>query len=214
LLRSKRATVSVFMSRCGKLTAPGIWPAMYASRERASITTMSARAALRSTDKSHESVWNRSLPSIIVAVSAGSGAPNSRTADISFAIIDQSTSIPDRIASCSRRKVLRVAYLVTSATRSLCWQPAKHSRKSPLHARALAPTMSAPRFPGTSGRAASRSAMGNSTPYSQRGRSNRPRSDTGIKECRSTPSSRLEVPQKGAAAASPGHSLSNGIDLS
>jgi hypothetical protein len=29
--------------------------------------------------------------------------------------------------------------------------------------------------------------MGNSTPYSQRARSNRPRSDTGIKECRSTP---------------------------
>ena len=31
-------------------------------------------------------------------------------------------------------------------------------------ARALAQTMSAPRFPGTSGRAASKSAMGNSTP--------------------------------------------------
>jgi hypothetical protein len=69
----------------------------------------------------------------------------------------------------------------TSATRSLRWQPARRSRKSPLHARALAPTMSAPRFPGTSGRAASKSAMGNSTPYRQRGRSNRPRSDTGIK---------------------------------
>ena len=35
------------------------------------------------------------MPSIIVAVSPGSGAPNSRTADISFAIIDQSTSIPE-----------------------------------------------------------------------------------------------------------------------
>ena len=53
----------------------------------------------------------------------------------------------------------------TSATRSLRWQPARRSRKSPLHARALAPTMSAPRFPGTSGRAASKSSMGNSTPY-------------------------------------------------
>jgi hypothetical protein len=73
----------------------------------------------------------------------------------------------------------------TSATRSLRWQPARRSRRSPPHARALAPTMSAPRFPGTSGRAASKSAMGNSTPNSQRGRSNRPRSDTGIKECRS-----------------------------
>jgi len=38
-----------------------------------------------------------------------------------------------------------------------------------------------------SGRAASKSAMGNSTPYSQRARSNRPRSDTGIKECRPPP---------------------------
>ena len=53
----------------------------------------------------------------------------------------------------------------TSATRSLRWQPARRSRKSPLSARALAPTMSAPRFPGTSGRAASKTAMGNSTPY-------------------------------------------------
>ncbi len=42
-----------------------------------------------------KSVWNRSLPSIIVAVSPGSGVPNSRTADISFAIIDQSTSVPE-----------------------------------------------------------------------------------------------------------------------
>jgi hypothetical protein len=38
----------------------------------------------------------------------------------------------------------------------------------------------APPFPATSGRAASKSAMGNSTPYSQRVRSNRLRSDTGI----------------------------------
>ena len=44
-------------------------------------------------------------------------------------------------------------------------------------ARALAPTMSAPRLPGTSGRVSSKSAMGNSTPYRQPGRTNRPRSD-------------------------------------
>ena len=43
------------------------------------------------------------------------------------------------------------------------------------------PNHVAPPFPATSGRAASKSAMGNSTPYSQRARSNRPRSDTGIK---------------------------------
>jgi hypothetical protein len=34
LLRSRRAVVSEFISRCGKLTDPGMWPAMYASRER------------------------------------------------------------------------------------------------------------------------------------------------------------------------------------
>src|ERR1700730_1285363 len=65
----------------------------------------------------------------------------------------------------------------TSATRSSRWQPARRSRKSPLHARALAPTMSMPRLLGTSGRASSKSAMGNSTPYRQPGRTNRPRSD-------------------------------------
>jgi hypothetical protein len=42
------------------------------------------------------------------------------------------------------------------------------------------PTMSVPPFPATSGRAASKSAMGNSTPYSQRLRSNRLRFDTRI----------------------------------
>src|ERR1700746_610112 len=31
-----------------------MWPAMYASRERASITTIAARPALRSTDKCHD----------------------------------------------------------------------------------------------------------------------------------------------------------------
>src|SRR5215469_4626723 len=65
-----------------------MWPAEYASRERASITTMSESPAPRSTDKSHESVWKRSLSSIITAVSPGSGAPYSRTAEISGAMID------------------------------------------------------------------------------------------------------------------------------
>ena len=46
------------------------------------------KAAWRSTDKSHESVWKRSLSSIVVAVSPGSGAPNSRSAELSFLIVD------------------------------------------------------------------------------------------------------------------------------
>src|SRR6266404_9869777 len=65
-----------------------MWPVAYASRERASIATISENPALRSTDKSHESVWKRSLSSIILAVSPGSGAPYSRTAEISRAMID------------------------------------------------------------------------------------------------------------------------------
>src|SRR5712672_2123134 len=71
----------------------------------------------------------------------------------------------------------------------------------------LAPTMSAPPFPATSGRAASKSAMGNSTPYSQRVRSNRPRSDTGIKECRSTPKGVGRYPPRGTGDASRGASI-------
>src|SRR6516162_10815876 len=65
-----------------------MWAAAYASRERASITTMSENPALRSTDKSQESVWKRSLRSITLAISPGSGAPYSRTAEISCAMID------------------------------------------------------------------------------------------------------------------------------
>jgi hypothetical protein len=49
---------------------------------------MSESPALRSTDKSHESVWKRSLSSIIAAVSPGAGTPYSRTAEISRAMID------------------------------------------------------------------------------------------------------------------------------
>ena len=57
----------------------------------------------------------------------------------------------------------------------------------------LALTMSASSFPGTSGRAASSSAMGSSTPRSRRGWSRAPRSDTGMKnECRSTPKGAAE----------------------
>src|SRR5580700_7763612 len=64
------------------------------------------------------------------------------------------------------------AALRASAIRSLPWQAARRSKKLPLHVRGLAPTMSAPPFPGTSGRAASKSATGSSTPRSRGGRSN------------------------------------------
>jgi hypothetical protein len=58
-----------------------------------------------------------------------------------------------------------------SAIRCLPWQTARRSRESPLHARGLARTMSASSLPGTSGRAASKSATGSSTPTQSRGRS-------------------------------------------
>ena len=71
-----------------------------------------------------------------------------------------------------------------SAIRCLPWQTARRSRKSPLHARGLARTMSASSLPGTSGLAASQSATGSSTPHSRRRRCNAPRSDTGRKKRR------------------------------
>ena len=49
-----------------------------------------------------------------------------------------------------------------SAIRSLPWQTARRSRKSPRHAKGSAPTMSPSRSPGTSEPAASRSATANS----------------------------------------------------
>jgi hypothetical protein len=61
----------------------------------------------------------------------------------------------------------------------LALAPARRSKKSPLHARALARTMSAPRLPDTSGLAASKSAMGSSMPHSRAGRSNASRSEAG-----------------------------------
>jgi hypothetical protein len=69
-----------------------------------------------------------------------------------------------------------------STIRLLPWQPARHSKKSPLHARALARTMSAPRLPGTSGPAASKSAMESSMPQSRPGRGNASPSEAGIKK--------------------------------
>ena len=59
----------------------------------------------------------------------------------------------------------------------LPWQLARRSNKSPLHAKAFARTMSAPRLPDTSGPAASKSAMGSSMPHSRAGRSNASRSE-------------------------------------
>ena len=65
-----------------------------------------------------------------------------------------------------------------SAIRCLPWQPAKRSRKSPLHAKALAQTTSASSLPDTNGLVASKSATGNSTPRRRPGQSNTPRFDS------------------------------------
>ena len=73
-----------------------------------------------------------------------------------------------------RKQLSASAARLASAIRSLPWQAARRSRKSPLHARGFARTMSAAPFPGTSGLAASKSATGSSTPRSRRGRSNAP----------------------------------------
>jgi hypothetical protein len=76
----------------------------------------------------------------------------------------------------------------TSPTRSLLWQTARRSRKSPLHARGRARTMSASSLAATRGLAASKSVMGSSTPRSRRGRSNAPRSDAGRRAAGGRPS--------------------------
>ena len=64
-----------------------------------------------------------------------------------------------------------------SVIRSSPWQRARHRRKSPPLARALARTMSASSSLVTSAPAASKSATGNATLHSRPGRSNAPRSD-------------------------------------
>ena len=63
------------------------------------------------------------------------------------------------------------------------WQPAKRSRKSPLRARELARTMSAPPSRATSGLAASKSATASSTARTRQRRSDTPRSDTEASIC-------------------------------
>jgi hypothetical protein len=78
----------------------------------------------------------------------------------------------------SRNQLAASAVCRTSLTKSLPWPLARRSRKSPLHARALAPTMSALPFPGTSGPAESRSVTGSSTPRGRPERSDTPRSDS------------------------------------
>jgi hypothetical protein len=66
-----------------------------------------------------------------------------------------------------------------SAIRSLPWQTARRSKKSPMHAKGFAPTMSASPSPGTSGPAASKSAMGSSMRRNRRSKPNPLRSNTG-----------------------------------
>ena len=72
--------------------------------------------------------------------------------------------------------------------RSLPWQTAKRSRKSPRHARGLVQTMSAWPLRGTSGLAVSKSATASFTLRSRRGPCNAPRCDTGSKKRASTAS--------------------------
>src|SRR5580704_12703085 len=62
--------------------------------------------------------------------------------------------------------------------RSLPWQTAKRSRKSPRHARGLVQTMSAWPLRGTSGLAASKSATGSYTQAKRQTRRNTQRSDS------------------------------------
>src|SRR5215469_13445664 len=93
----------------------------------------------------------------------------------------------------------------TSAIRSLPWQPARNSRKSLRHAKALAQTMSAGPLPGTNGPAASKSARGSSTPRNRWERSNTPRSDNrtkraGIKRAPARPESAGRLSDIGAVS--------------
>src|SRR5580704_7140937 len=82
-----------------------------------------------------------------------------------------------------------------STIRYLPWQPARRSRKSPPHARGLARTMSAPRFPDTSGPAVSKSGMESSTPRSRQERNKGPRSDK-RKRARAYSERSLEYPDE------------------
>jgi ABC-type transport system substrate-binding protein len=63
--------------------------------------------------------------------------------NVTAAVSTTPTSSSSRITAVARRAAANTVRR-TSATRSLRWQPARRSRKSPLRARALAPTMSAP----------------------------------------------------------------------
>ena len=59
-----------------------------------------------------------------------------------------------------RNQLAEIAVRQASAIRSLPWQRARRSRKSPPHARGFARTISASPLPGTNGLAGSRSVMG------------------------------------------------------
>ena len=68
-----------------------------------------------------------------------------------------------------------------SAIRSLPWQTARRSRKSPRHATGFAPTMSASPSRGINEPAASKSATGSSMRRNRRSKPNPLRPDTGTK---------------------------------
>ena len=68
-----------------------------------------------------------------------------------------------------------------SAIRSLPWQTARRSRKSPRHATGFAPTMSASPSPGTNEPAASKSATASSMRRNRRSKPNPLRTNIGTK---------------------------------
>ena len=77
-----------------------------------------------------------------------------------------------------RNQLAAIAAHQASEIRSLPWQRARRSGKSPPHARGLARTISASPLPDTSGPGESRSVTGSSTPRARQERSSTPRSDS------------------------------------
>src|SRR5262249_60537824 len=90
----------------------------------------------------------------------------------------------DADAPQRRNRLASIAARQASAIKSLPWQLARRSRKSPPHARGFARTISASPLPGTNGLAGSRSVMGSSTPGTRRERNSTPPPNS-TEKCRS-----------------------------
>jgi hypothetical protein len=91
-------------------------------------------------------------------------------------------------------QLAEIAVRQASAIRSLPWQRARRSGKSPPHARGFA--RSASPLPGTNGLAGSRSVMGSSTPRTRRERNSTPRPNS-TEKCRSNGCKRPLTAEKG-----------------